>query len=590
MDRKRSAEDAARISECRSVQDFGALSHQILEYSNRGIPRIDFLREISKILMMFSKCDALELWLRDSDNYIHCEIIQQDDDSFQYEVLRSIENEDGELVPFSAENSQINRLRIDVILRRFDKSLPFFTPNGSFWTGDIEKSLALTPKSDETKRYESHDIDKHCSSLTLIKLVVGDECTGLLQLMSGQCGYFTEDEIENFEGIARTLGIALVNQRAQSALRERVKELTCLYSIAQVAERDGISLKGILKGITGLLPPAWQYPEIAAARIILDGKIYSTPGFQHDAQKQMSRIIVKGVPRGFVEVVYTEPKADLDEGPFLNEERSLIDAIAREIAMVVEHKEAEEERIKLQEQLRHADRLATLGQLAAGVAHELNEPLGSMLGFAQLAKKDPELSEQVLQDISKIEAASLHAREVVKKLMLFGRQMPPQKAQLDVNKMIEEGLYFIKSRCKKSGIETKLSLAPDLPVITADQSQIYQVLVNLVVNAVQAMPDGGILTIATRSNADNISLIIEDTGIGMNKEVIKKIFLPFFTTKEISEGTGIGLSVVHGIITSHNGLINVDSEPGKGTRFEVVLPIKIRVEDSEGIDNGNEES
>jgi signal transduction histidine kinase len=258
--------------------------------------------------------------------------------------------------------------------------------------------------------------------------------------------------------------------------------------------------------------------------------------------------------------------------------------------MVVERKGAEEERIKLQEQLRHADRLATLGQLAAGVAHELNEPLGSMLGFAQLAKKDPELSEQVLQDISKIEAASLHAREVVKKLMLFGRQMPPQKTLLNVNKMIEDGLYFIKSRCKKGGIETKLSLAPDLPVITADQSQIYQVLVNLVVNAVQAMPDGGILTIATRSDTDNISLIIEDTGIGMNREVIKKIFLPFFTTKEIGEGTGIGLSVVHGIITSHNGLINVDSEPGKGTRFEIVLPIKIRVEDSEGTDNGNEKS
>lgn len=574
MDKKRSAEDAARISECRSAQDFGALSHQILDYSNRGIPKIDFLREIAKMLRKFSKCDALELWLRESDKYIHCEISLQDDDSFQYEVLRSIENEDGELVPFSAENSQINRLRIDVMLRRFDKSLPFFTPNGSFWTGDIEKSLVLTPKPDEKKRYESHDIDKRCSSLTLIKLVAGDECTGLLQLMSGQCDYFTENEIENYEGIARTLGIALVNQRAQAALRERVKELTCLYSIAQVAERPGITLSGILKGIADLLPPAWQYPEITAGRIILDGNAYSTPGFQPDAQMQAANIVVRGNRRGVVEIAYLEKRLELDEGPFLREERSLIDAIARQVALIVERREAGEERLKLQEQLRHADRLATLGQLAAGVAHELNEPLGSILGFAQLVKKTPELPEHVQQDITKIEDASLHAREVVKKLMLFGRQMPPQKTRINLNKMVEEGLYFLKSRCKKTGTEIALSLDPELPEITADQSQIYQVLVNLAVNAIQAMPDGGKLTIRTISKETAVFLIVEDTGVGMSEEVKEKIFLPFFTTKEISEGTGIGLSVVHGIVTSHGGSISVESKVGMGSRFEIQLPVE----------------
>ena len=158
--------------------------------------------------------------------------------------------------------------------------------------------------------------------------------------------------------------------------------------------------------------------------------------------------------------------------------------------------------------------------------------------------------------------------------------MPPQKTQVDINKMIEDGLYFIKSRCKKSGIEIKLSLSSDLPEITADQSQIYQVLVNLVVNAVQAMPDGGLLTIKTLFDDSDISMFIEDTGIGMSKDTVEKIFLPFFTTKEINEGTGIGLSVVHGIITSHGGRINVESKSGKGTRFEILLPIKSRGEES----------
>ena len=574
MERKRSAEDAARISECRSAKDFGALSHQMLDYANRGVPRTDFLCEISKMLMKFSKCDAIELWLRESDKYIHCEISQQYDYSFQYEVLRSIKNEDGKLLPFSNKNSTINRLRDDVISRRFDKSLPFFTSYGSLWFDDAEECFAHILKTEEKEHDQNHGIDGRYSSLTLIPLVIGDECMGLLQLMSSQRDYFTKDEIIRYEGITRTLGIALVNQRAQAALRERVKELTCLYSIAQVAERQGITLRGILKGIADLLPPAWQYPEITAGRIILDGNAYSTPGFQPDAQMQTANIMVRGNRRGVVKVVYLEKRLELDEGPFLREERSLIDAIARQVALIIERREAGEERLKLQEQLRHADRLATLGQLAAGVAHELNEPLGSILGFAQLVKKTPELPEQVQQDVTKIEDASLHAREVVKKLMLFGRQMPPQKTRINLNKMVEEGLYFLKSRCKKTGTEIALSLDPELPEITADQSQIYQVLVNLAVNAMQAMPDGGKLTIKTLLKETVVFLIVEDTGVGMSEEVKEKIFLPFFTTKEISEGTGIGLSVVHGIVTSHGGSISVESKVGTGSRFEIQLPVE----------------
>jgi signal transduction histidine kinase len=589
--RKIKSGDFVRGGEGSSKSDeFQELDHSFLALAYRGVPRIEFFQEVCNNIMTNSQCELIELWFKEKQTYYRCVHSDALRGDFKYQVVRSIEDDQGNRIPVERENSILERLRHNIIRGIHDERLNNYYIGNSLYVNDIDLFLssrfAAGWSDDRSELGESEEI----GSVAVIPIKFCEEIIGVLQLYYRQKSGIKVDKVRMYEKLAGTLGIALMTQRAQSALRERVKELTCLYSIAQVAERDRISLEGILKGITELLPPAWQFPEIAAARIILDGKIYSTPGFQHDAQKQTSRIIVEGMPRGFVEVVYTEPKADLDEGPFLSEERSLIDAIAREIAMVVERKEAEQERIKLQEQLRHADRLATLGQLAAGVAHELNEPLGSMLGFAQLAKKDPELSEQVLEDISKIEAASLHAREVVKKLMLFGRQMPPQKTQLDVNKMIEDGLYFIKSRCKKGGIEIKLSLAPDLPVITADQSQIYQVLVNLVVNAVQAMPDGGILTIATRSNADNISLIIEDTGIGMNKEVIKKIFLPFFTTKEISEGTGIGLSVVHGIIASHNGIINVDSETGKGARFEVMLPIKIRIEDSEGIDNGNEKS
>ncbi|MGB2863593.1 MAG: ATP-binding protein, partial [Sedimentisphaerales bacterium] len=334
-----------------------------------------------------------------------------------------------------------------------------------------------------------------------------------------------------------------------------------------------MSLEETIQDIVELLPPAWQYPEITFARIILDGISYTTQGFRECRQKQTGEIIVGGVPRGVVELVYAEEKPVLDEGPFLKEERNLIDAVARQVALVIERRQAEEEKVKLHSQLLHADRLATVGMLAAGVAHELNEPLGNILGFAQLAKKCPELPASAEHDIGKIEAASLHAREIIQKLLVFARQAPHQKTQVNLNQVVEDGLYFFEARCAKEGIELVRQLSPDLPKITADPGQLNQLLVNLVVNALQSMPGPGKITVQTRFSGHNVYLIVEDTGTGMSKEVLDKIFIPFFTTKDVGHGTGLGLPVVYGIVTAHGGKIDVKSEPGCGTRFEIQLPV-----------------
>ncbi|HUT58403.1 MAG TPA: ATP-binding protein [Phycisphaerae bacterium] len=357
-----------------------------------------------------------------------------------------------------------------------------------------------------------------------------------------------------------------------AALRERVKELTCLYGIAQIAARPAMSLEEILPGIVGILPPAWQYPGVTHARIVLDGRTYASPGFREGSQRLAAEIVVGGVRRGSVHVFYTEEKPECDDGPFLKEERSLLNAVARQVALILEHGETEEDRLKLRDQLRHADRLATIGLLAAGVAHELNEPLGNILGFAQLAKKCQGLPPQAKADMAKIEAASLHAREVIKNLLVFARQMSPQKTQVDLNSVVEESLYFLESRCAEQGIESVCCLAPNLPAIHADPGQLNQVLVNLVVNALHAMPMGGELTVRTESRDDLILLIVEDTGIGMGEETIDEIFIPFFTTKDIGQGTGLGLAVVHGIVTSHGGSIKVQSKEGQGSRFEIEFP------------------
>lgn len=358
------------------------------------------------------------------------------------------------------------------------------------------------------------------------------------------------------------------------ALNERVKELTCLYGVAQIAGRPGACLDDILQDICEHLPDAWQYPDIATARITLDGAIYTSRNYQKPMLKQTSDIIVSGVLRGVLEIGYSQARPESDEGPFLKEERNLINEVARQIGFIIERRHIEKERLKLHDQLRHADRLATIGMLAAGIAHELNEPLGNILGFAQLAMKCPDLPAKAISDIKKIETASLNARETIQKLLVFARQTPPDKQLVNLNEVVRNGLRFFEDRCARQGVEIIQILVPDIPEITADASQINQVLVNLVVNSLQAMPDGGKMTVRTEACGPQVLLVVEDTGMGMSEEIVKQIFLPFFTTKDVGHGTGLGLPVVHGIVTSHGGSIEVKSKIGQGSRFEIRLPKK----------------
>ncbi len=356
-------------------------------------------------------------------------------------------------------------------------------------------------------------------------------------------------------------------------LQERIKELTCLYQIAEIANNVSFSMKEILSQICEVIPPAMQYPDIACCRLTVDDNCYYSSGYEQSSVTLQADIMVNYQVRGSVEIFYQMMPAYSIPLQFLPEEEKLLVTVAHQIAMIIEQKTNEAANVKLQEQLRHADRLATIGQLAAGIAHEINEPLGTILGFAQLVQTEHELPEAAAQDMGKIINATLHAREVVRKLMLFSRQMPPKKTLTNINQTIEEGFYFLENRCTKQGVTISRIFDPALPEIIVDPSQIHQVLVNLTVNAMQAMPDGGIVTIRTVNHGDQIEISVSDTGVGIDKDTMKKIFIPFFTTKDIDQGTGLGLAVVHGIVTAHNGKIKVESSPGKGSTFRIFLRI-----------------
>jgi len=217
--------------------------------------------------------------------------------------------------------------------------------------------------------------------------------------------------------------------------------------------------------------------------------------------------------------------------------------------------------------------LATIGQLAAGVAHELNEPICSMLGFAQLALKSSEIPAQVRSDLDRIVDAALHGREIIRKLLLFARQTPASKRPVSVNDVVEEAMFLLEAGCDKSGIRFVRDLATDLPQIPADPVQLRQVITNLIINAMHAIDSKGTVTVRTVARADSVELLVVDTGVGMSDDVRRRVFDPFFTTKDIGKGTGLGLSIVQGIVAGHGGSITVESDPDVGSAFSVRFPL-----------------
>jgi two-component system NtrC family sensor kinase len=360
----------------------------------------------------------------------------------------------------------------------------------------------------------------------------------------------------------------------ERALKERVKELECLYEVSRVLRLSDASLEQMLDKTSEILPRGFQYPQRAGARIRVGDVCRQTRGFTESPFRLSFPIGPAAGAPGAVEISYPAGIEADDPSPFLPEEKLLLEKIAFEIALAAGRIRAAQDNTLLEGQLRHADRLATIGVLAAGIAHELNEPLSRILGFSQLVQKDPGLSAAAARDVARIVEASLHAREIVRKLLGFGHGAPARARECEANEIAAGVLDFLDARCRSAGIEVRRELAREKLVIRADPTELQQVIVNLAVNALQAMPGGGRLTLRVEP-ADGFCVVtVQDTGVGMTPEVMDRIFIPFFTTKDEGRGTGLGLPVVHGIITSRGGTITVQSRVGEGSTFIVRLPLE----------------
>ncbi|MBI4965853.1 MAG: PAS domain S-box protein [Desulfomonile tiedjei] len=233
-------------------------------------------------------------------------------------------------------------------------------------------------------------------------------------------------------------------------------------------------------------------------------------------------------------------------------------------------------RLYMERQLQQAEKLASLGQISTGIAHEINNPLGVMLGYTQLLLRDHPSGSQIHDDLKTIEKHARNCKAVVEDLLKFSRSTQTRKSSIDINQCVGEVISLLEHQFELDKITVETRLSPNLPRVTADGEKLQQVFMNLLMNARQAISGKGRISVGTEGDPGTraIRVVFSDDGCGIAAEHIDKIFDPFFSTKPVGEGTGLGLSVSYGIVQDHNGRIQVESRPGKGSTFTVVLPVE----------------
>lgn len=410
--------------------------------------------------------------------------------------------------------------------------------------------------------------------------------------------------------------------KTHNRLSERIKELKGLYQVSRILDDIEKSIDEILYEIVSILPASWQYPEICCARITHDGKHYETENFRDSSWKISSQLLINGEIRGVVEVCYLEERPLADEGPFFKEERELLESISKDIRTYIEKKESIQNQQSLELQLHHAQKMEAVGQLAAGIAHEINTPIqfvndnthflqdafagydrlitsynrlttdataGGTLSQARLDEVKT-LAEEIEVDYLKEEIPRavkqsleglIRITRIVQAMKEFSHPGSKEKTPIDLNRAIQTTIDVSRNEWKYSA-ELITELDPELPQVPVLRGEFNQVMLNLIVNATHAITDvmknsekRGEIRISTRQDGEWVEIRVSDSGKGIPEKNKKQIFDPFFTTKEVGKGSGQGLAIAWStIVGKHGGTIEVESEEGKGSTFIIRLPVK----------------
>jgi signal transduction histidine kinase len=372
-------------------------------------------------------------------------------------------------------------------------------------------------------------------------------------------------------------------QKSEQEHRQRMKEMKCLYDIGK-ATGENLSIDEFLAKVVTIIPQSMQYPEETRVRITFRDKVYQSPDFQKSSSKITENLVVGGETPGIIEIYSTR------SNPYLKKRNHLTKTLAERISGAIRQTELEqslrgyyeqlendvENRTKdlenVQEKLIRSERLAAVGELASGVGHELRNPLNVIRNCVYLLKMclTEKEDEEALNTLQVLDKQIDVANKIVTDLLDFTRIKPPSISRIDLNELINESLQWVTI---PEPVNIKTSMNGHTYQVRIDGEQISRVFTNIISNALQAMNGKGELNIRTGIDDNYAWVRFRDSGCGISKENMEKIFEPLFTTKP--KGIGLGLAISKRLVEQNNGKIEVASKPGQGTTFIVKLPLEI---------------
>jgi signal transduction histidine kinase len=498
-------------------------------------------------------------------------------------------------------------------------------PAGNGVTGQVLKSGSSYITNDTSQDpYYYPSSEWRAGSEMCVPLMEGERIFGIIDVEQGQKYAFSGNDLLVVESLAGVLSSVIMNALRYQQLRILVRHLEAFQETAldistdldldvvlrRVVHRvqESVDARGVELGLINeqdqvveiyLSENPWQ--DDTGRRIpLMAGAIgqvaaLGEPFVVNDYQSWSGRYD-EGVPYrifGGVPLKYTDRVigviAVTDDRPeryFTQEDIHLLEFLAPQIAASIRNAQLYKElqahidaQHVAESRLIRSARLAAVGEMAAGVAHELNNPLTTVAGFVELVLEDLPSDSPQRVDLELVLREAHRARSVVRHLLDFSRPVENVRARTDPNGLVNDVLALMQHLIRTNGVQLRMELGKNLPLVWLDPNQIKQVLLNLVHNALQAMPLGGVLTIQTlqqnRSEREWLNIRVNDTGSGIAAENLDRIFEPFYTTREPGAGTGLGLSVSYGIVAEHGGFIEVDSQVNEGSCFTIWLPVNL---------------
>ena len=597
------ADEAHAVSERhdrRQAESQQELTKQVLAVLNRDTEIDQLIGDILRLIKAQAGTDSVGIRLREEDDFPYYEA-----DGFPGGFLKAERHlcaldSAGELSRDSEGNPVLECLCGHVLCGRTDPAKPFFTPKGSFWTNSTSAFIASKPELDLQGHLRNRCNSEGYESVALIPLRSGSEVIGLLQLNDRRSGMFTLKKVSFFEEIGASIGIALSRQRAFAALKESEERYRSLY----VESRDAIMT----------ISPEWGFLSGNPAAIKLfacrDEKDFTgrapaslSPERQPDGESSSDKFQVMmrmAFEKGSHFFEWTHRRADGTDFP-ATVLLSRLDSGGQQLLQATVRDMTEQRR--LQDQFRQAQKMEAIGRLAGGVAHDFNNQLMGIMGYAELCREQIGPGHPIGEWIDEITRIVQRSAEITRQLLTFARKQTSDPKITNLNDVVADILKLLR-RLIGEGVRLDWLPGADLRAVRVDSAQVDQILANLCLNARDAISDSGAITLETGNiviDSDDcvkyadacpgayVFLSVSDNGIGMSLETQSHIFEPFFTTKGVGKGTGLGLSAVYGIVKQNSGFIDVNSTLGKGTSIKICLP-QVEAEAAKETATGAEET